>query len=81
MSQANYADAEGMREYVYAFMRKASALKSPSLPTKPLHVTSWRNGRAYVAAGQARVALHTMAVMQAYQVDLLKDLDQREGLP
>ncbi|XP_048037438.1 DLA class I histocompatibility antigen, A9/A9 alpha chain-like [Megalobrama amblycephala] len=35
---------------------------------------------AHVAAGQAGAALHTMAVLQAYQADLLKDLDQGQGL-
>lgn len=30
--------------------------------------------------GQTGGALHTMAVLQAYQADLLKDLDQGEGL-
>ncbi|KAL0157909.1 hypothetical protein M9458_045985, partial [Cirrhinus mrigala] len=36
--------------------------------------------RAYAAAGQAVGALHTMAVLQAYQADLLKDLDKGQGL-
>ncbi len=31
-------------------------------------------GKAFQAAGQAGAALHTMAVLQAYQADLLKDL-------
>ncbi len=30
---------------------------------------------AYAAAGQIVASLHTMAVLQAYQTDLLKDLD------
>lgn len=33
-----------------------------------------------VAAGMAGVALHTMAVLQAYQADVLKDLDEEAGL-
>lgn len=33
-----------------------------------------------MAVGQAGVALHTIAVLQAYQADLLKDLDQGQGL-
>ncbi len=36
---------------------------------------------AYAAAGQAGAALHTMSVLQAYQADLLKVLDQGKGLP
>ncbi len=60
-----------------------STLKAPALPSKPLKETfrSRLNGRAYMAAGQAGAALHTMLVLQAYQADLLKDLDQAQGLP
>ncbi len=72
----NYADIEGMREHGYA-----STLKAPALPSKALKDTSRLNGRAYAAAGQAGAALHTMSVLQAYQADLLKDLDQGQGLP
>ncbi|KAL0188425.1 hypothetical protein M9458_015524, partial [Cirrhinus mrigala] len=42
--------------------------------------TSRLNGKAYPAAGQAVGALHTMVVLQAYQADLLKDLDKGQGL-
>lgn len=38
----------------------------------------WQSIRT--AAGQARAALHTMAVLHAYQADLLKDQDQGQGL-
>ncbi|KAI2654735.1 Lamina-associated polypeptide 2, isoform alpha [Labeo rohita] len=64
----------------YLSMGKTSSLKTPSLPSVPLQVTSRLNGRAYAAAGQAVGALHTMAVLQAYQADLLKDLDKGQGL-
>lgn len=37
-------------------------------------------GRVYAAAGQAGGALHTMAVLQTYQANLLKYLDQGQGL-
>ncbi|KAL0147760.1 hypothetical protein M9458_056936, partial [Cirrhinus mrigala] len=90
---SNYANIEGMREHGYQKMPpveetlasylsvgKASSLKTPSLPSIPLQVTSRLNGRAYAAAGQAVGALHTMAVLQAYQADLLKDLDKGQGL-
>ncbi len=91
---ANYADIEWMREHEYASMPPiegtlasylsaggTSTLKAPALPSKPLQDTSHLNGRAYVAAGLAGAALHMMAVLQAYQADLLKDLDQEQGLP
>jgi hypothetical protein len=57
----------------------ASSLKAPTLPTKPLRSTSSLVGRGYAAAGQAGACLHTMAVLQAYQADLLKELDEGEG--
>ncbi len=59
----------------YLSMGNTASLKVPSLPFKPLQDTSRLNGRAYAAVGQAVASLHTMAVLQAYQADLLKDLD------
>ncbi|XP_058609037.1 serine/threonine-protein phosphatase 4 regulatory subunit 3-like [Onychostoma macrolepis] len=64
----------------YLSVGETSSLKTPSLPSKPLQETSRLNGRAYAAAGQAVALLHTMAVLQAYQADLLKDLDKGQGL-
>ncbi len=64
---------------IYLSMGKTASLKVPSLPSKPLQDTSRLNGRAYAAAGQAVASLHTMA-LQAYQADLLKDLDNGQGL-
>ncbi|KAI2654649.1 hypothetical protein H4Q32_011423 [Labeo rohita] len=94
--QTSYANIEGMRENGYERMPpieetlasylslgEASSLKAPSLPTEPLQRTSSLNGRAYAAAGQAVASLHTMvlqAVLQAYQADLLKDLDKGQRL-
>ncbi|KAL0153483.1 hypothetical protein M9458_051212, partial [Cirrhinus mrigala] len=90
---ANYVYIKGMREYGYERMPpvdetqacylstgEASSLKTLSLPSAPLQVTSCLNGKAYAAAGQAVGALHTMAVLQAYKADLLKDLDKGQGL-
>ncbi len=56
----------------------ASSLKAPVLPTKLLHVSSALVGKGYTAAGKAGACLHTMAVLQAYQADLLKEQDGRE---
>ncbi len=64
----------------YLSMGETSSLKFPSLPSEPLQDTSRLNGKAYAAAGQAVASLHTMAVLQAYQADLLKDLDNSQGL-
>ncbi len=52
----------------------SSSLKKATLPTKPCRVTSSLVGKAFQAAGQAGAALHTVAVLQACQADLLKDL-------
>ncbi len=89
----SYANVEGMRENGYERMPpveetlasylsvgETSSLKAPSLPSKPLQETSRLNGKAYAAEGQAVASLHTMAVLQAYQADLLKDLDKGQGL-
>ncbi len=64
----------------YLSMGEKPSLKVPSLPSMPLQATSRLNGRAYAAAGQAVASLHTMAALQAYQADLLKDLDSGQGL-
>ncbi len=54
----------------YLSVGETSSLKAPSLPSKPL--------QKYAAAGQAVASLHTMAVLQAYQADLLKDRDKED---
>lgn len=53
----------------------ASSWKAPTLPSKPCQFTSKHVGKAYAAMGQIGGALHTMAVMQAYQTKVLKDVD------
>ncbi len=49
----------------YLSVGETSSLKAPSLPFKPLQ-----------KCAAAVASLHTMAVLQAYQADLLKDLDK-----
>ncbi len=56
----------------YLSVGETSSLQAPSLPSKPL--------QKYAAAGQAVTSLHTMALLQVYQADLLKDLDKGQGL-
>ncbi len=48
----------------------------PLLPSKPCRTTSALIGKSYIAAGQAGMALHTMA----YQADVLKEMDEGTGL-
>ncbi len=50
----------------------ASSLKAPALATKLL-TTSAKVGKGYATAGQAGACLHTMAVLQVYQADLLDE--------
>ncbi|KAI2668352.1 Transposon Ty3-G Gag-Pol polyprotein [Labeo rohita] len=64
----------------YLSPESASSLKAPVLPSKPLRVTSALVGKGYTAAGQAGACLHTMSVLQAYQADLLKELDEGEEI-
>lgn len=63
------SDAEGGRD----------ACGNPALPTKPCRVTILV-GKACAEAGQAGASLHTMVVLQAYQTNLLKQMDHGEGL-
>ncbi len=52
----------------------------PLFPSKPCRTTSALIGKSYIAAGQAGMALHTMAILQAYQADVLKEMDEGTGL-
>ncbi len=52
----------------------------PLLPTKPCRTSSALIGKSYIVAGQAGMALHTMAILQAYQADVLKEMDEGTGL-
>ncbi|XP_067241145.1 uncharacterized protein [Chanodichthys erythropterus] len=83
-----YSKIVGLKQHGYAAMPRveetlagylspesASSLKAPTLPTKPLKTTSNLVGKAYAAAGQAAACLHTMALLQAYQADLLGEID------
>lgn len=67
-------------EVLVGYPGVASSLKVPVFPSKPCQMTSRLVGKAYVVVGKASGALHTMAVLQTYQANLLNDLDQGEGL-
>ncbi|KAL0197162.1 hypothetical protein M9458_005702, partial [Cirrhinus mrigala] len=64
----------------YLSMGETFSLKIPSLPSIPLQVAYCLNGKGYAAAGQVVGTLHTIAVLQAYQPDLLENLDKGQGL-
>ncbi len=46
----------------------------------PCRTTSALIGKSYIAADQAGMALHMMAILQAYQADVLKEMDEGTGL-
>lgn len=53
----------------------ASSLGAPRLPSRALKTPSALVGKAYTSAAQAGACLHTMAMLQAYQANLLGGLD------
>ncbi len=62
----------------YLSPESSSSARPPVLPTYPVRTTSALVGKAYSAAGQAAACLHTlfMSLSQAYQAELLADLDE-----
>ncbi len=80
LSECGYRAMPRVEQTLASYMSPgaASSLKAPVLPSKPLQTTSALVGKGYTAAGQAGACLHTMAVLQAYQADLLKELDEGE---
>lgn len=63
---------------VYLSPDAVSSLKAPTLPIKPCRTTSSLVGKVHMAASQAGTCLHTIGIMQVYQADLLRDLDEVE---
>ncbi|ROK16092.1 hypothetical protein DPX16_22710 [Anabarilius grahami] len=51
------------------------------LPSRPCHLTTHIADKAYAASGEAISALHTMAMLQVFQAQLLKTLDEGEADP
>jgi hypothetical protein len=89
-----YSDIRGLREYGYGAIPRfeqtlasylspgsVSTLKASASLTKPLKKTIFNLvGKAFTAVGLAGACLHTIAVLQAYQADLLWYLDRSEGV-
>lgn len=73
--EQGYGPMPKMAGMVVGSPSSVSSWRKPALPTKPCRVTS-----AYVTEGQAGTSLHTMAVLQVYQADLLRVLDHSKGL-
>lgn len=58
-------------------LSKMCVLSWMSVLSRTCRTASALVGKFYVATG---LALHTMSVLQAYQADVLKDLDERAGV-
>ncbi len=81
-SEHGYASMPAVEETLVAHLvpNSAPSWKSrPLLPSKPCRVTSALVGKSHMAAGQAAATLHSIGVLQAYQADVLKELDEDEG--
>ena len=80
--QHGYGEMSKVEETLASYLSPATAssLKASVLPTKPVRMTSSLVNKAYSAAGQAAACLHTMSLMQAYQAELLGDLDEGGGI-
>ncbi len=77
-----YGEMPKVKEMLMSYLSPelSSSARSTVLPTKPVRTTSALVGKAYLAAGQAAACLHTMSLLQAYQADLLADLDEGKGI-
>lgn len=69
---------------------------TPSTHLSPSSVLSWKSqptilsnpcrtmwslvGNSYMGAGQVGTVLHTLVVLQVYQADVLKEIDEGSGL-
>ncbi len=81
VNEHGYGEMPKVEETLASYLspESSSSIKSPTLPTKPVRITSALVGKAYSAAGQAAACLHTMSLLQAYQAELLIELDEGEG--
>ena len=52
----------------------------PLLPSKLCRAAAVLIGNCYTAAGQAGIALYIMAILQAFQADVLKEMVEDGGL-
>ncbi len=81
-NEHGYGEMPKVEETLASYLSPKSSLSIKSLvfPTKPVRTTSALVGKAYSAAGQAAACLHTMSLRQAYQGELLADLDEGGGI-
>ncbi len=77
-----YGEMSKVEETLVSYLspESSSSIKSPILPNKPVRITSALVGKAFSAAGQAAACLYTMSLLQAYQAELLMDLNEGKGI-
>lgn len=82
MREHGYVSMPPLEETFASYLSagEPSTLKAPALQSKPINTVSRMIGRAYAAADQAGATLYTMAVLQEYHADLLKELGLGQGL-
>ena len=81
-AEKGYNSIPPVEEAVAAHLCPPSRWRSKAaLPSKACRTTSALVGRAFAAAGQAASALHSMAVLQILQANLLRDLDEKRSEP
>ena len=78
-TEKGYASIPAVEEAVATHLCPPSARwrSKSALPSKACRTTSALAGRAFTASGQAASALHSMAVLQILQADLLRELDEK----
>lgn len=74
-----YARPPPVEDAIAAHLASSPGWKTASLPSKPCRATAHIAEKAYISAGHAASALHTMAILQVFQTRLLGSLD--EGSP
>ncbi|KAL0146542.1 hypothetical protein M9458_058173 [Cirrhinus mrigala] len=71
-----YSRPPPVEDTVAAHLCPSRGWKTTSLPSKPCRATAHIAEKAYISAGHAASALHTMAVLQVFQTRLLRSLDE-----
>ncbi len=82
MNECGYGNIPRFEDTLAAYLSPggASSLEAPVLPTKSFLNSLTLVAKVNTTAGQAGGCLHTMAVLQAYQADQLKEMDEGDEI-
>ncbi len=81
--EQGYGAVPAIKDTLAAHLSPTSA---PSWKSRPLlasnscRTTSALLGKSYMGAGQAVMAFHAMAILQTYQAEVLKEMDERDSV-